>query len=236
MSDTNFANTINKRLIFILAFVFFVFIGRGEAYGYELINPSKPVKEYCMKAGCDYQIFYSHFYDKRQSYCAARSHINANRRQNALRNFVIGEVEDSGLPASVGLIPMLESSFSIGEKKNYKKGRAAGLWQFLPETGREMGLKINREVDERYDMQKSTIAGIRYIKWLINRFDGDVNLAILSYHAGIGRIEKLIENYQTDNPWFLSKLISENFPDKDYLAKFHSYVLVLTTNGCGERQ
>ncbi|APD92480.1 hypothetical protein BM525_21715 (plasmid) [Alteromonas mediterranea] len=236
MSDTEFANTLNKRLVLILAFVFFIFTGRGEAYGEDIITPSHSVKDYCMKSGCDYQIFYSYFYENKLSYCAARKHINSNRRQNALRHYVAGQVESSGLPASVGLIPMLESSFSIGKKKGAKQHRAAGLWQFLPETGRDMGLIINRDVDERYDMQKSTEAGIRYVKWLVTRFNGDINLAILSYHAGVGRIEKLIENYQTDNPWFLSKLISENFPDKDYLEKFHSYAVVLTTNGCGERQ
>lgn len=235
MSDYKLAQLKSRRCIQMLAFAFFVLIGRGEAYGGDIITPSHSVKDYCRNSGCDYQIFYSYFYENKRSYCAARKHINANRRQNALRHYVVEEVANSGLPASVGLIPMLESSFSIGEKKNAKQYRAAGLWQFLPETGKDMGLVINGDVDERYDMQKSTEAGIRYVKWLVNRFNGDINLAILSYHAGVGRIEKLIENYQTDNPWFLSKLISENFPDKDYLAKFHSYAVVLTTNGCGER-
>ena len=147
---------------------------------------------------------------------------------------MMSEMVDKGLPGAVGLIPMLESSYSIGHRDQNSHQKAAGPWQFLPETAEDMGLLISEEVDERFDLQKSTAAGARYIKWLVGKFDGDLNLAVLSYHAGIGRIEKLIDTYQTDNPWFLSKLISENYPDKDYLAKFHSYALALTTNGCGE--
>lgn len=149
---------------------------------------------------------------------------------------MMDQMSKSGLPRTLGLIPMLESSYAIGERSQLSGRSAAGPWQFLPDTARDMGLKVTREEDERFSLQKSTAAGAKYINWLASQFNGDYNLAILAYHAGIGRIEKLITKYQTDNPWFLSKLISEAYPDKDYLAKFHSYAVVLTTNGCGEKR
>lgn len=239
MYGNGYAETIENQGRGLFKTAFFVFallvLGQGKALASnQIIHPTPAVNEYCRISGCDFQVFYRYFYTNKARFCADKQRIETHRRQNAIRGYMMSEMTEAGLPRAVGLIPMLESSYSIGNRQQNSSQKAAGPWQFLPETAEDMGLLISEEVDERFDLQKSTAAGARYIKWLVGKFDGDLNLAVLSYHAGIGRIEKLIDTYQIDNPWFLSKLISENYPDKDYLAKFHSYALALTTNGCGE--
>jgi hypothetical protein len=224
-----------KNLAILLGFsVFLLPSASASEDKYEVVMPTEKVKTHCVISGCDSQVFYRYFYDKKNNFCSAKKNIEKNRRQSAMRKYMTNAAREAKMPASVGLIPMLESSYSLGDKgASYSKG-AAGPWQFLPPTARDMGLEVSQSKDERYDLQKSTVAGLRYIKWLSNRFDGNHNLAVLSYHAGIGRVEKLIKAYGTNNAWFIAQLISENHPDKNYLNKYHSYGLVLSNNGCGE--
>ena len=68
---------------------------------------------------------------------------------------------------------------------------AAGLWQFMPSTGKLYGLEINSLVDERQDPIRSTEAACRYLKNLHSLF-GDWNLAIASYNCGPGNVNKAI--------------------------------------------
>ncbi len=68
---------------------------------------------------------------------------------------------------------------------------AAGLWQFMPSTGKLYGLEINSLVDERLDPIRSTEAACKYLKNLYSLF-GDWNLAIASYNCGPGNVNKAI--------------------------------------------
>lgn len=75
---------------------------------------------------------------------------------------------------------------------------AAGLWQFMPATGREYGLEVGTQVDERYHIEKATQAACRYLKKAYDRFGSWVNVAA-SYNAGQGRISKeTIAQYEED--------------------------------------
>jgi len=73
----------------------------------------------------------------------------------------------------------------------HSKAGAAGLWQFMPSTGRMYGLEINSLVDERHDVYKATDAACRYLKALYSIY-GDWNLAIASYNCGPGNVNKAI--------------------------------------------
>lgn len=64
---------------------------------------------------------------------------------------------------------------------------AAGLWQFLQSTGRENGLEVNNNIDERYHVEKSTVAACKYLKEAYNRY-GDWLTVAAAYNAGNGRI------------------------------------------------
>jgi membrane-bound lytic murein transglycosylase D len=88
------------------------------------------------------------------------------------------------LPPELLAIPVIESHYRIMVKSS--KG-AAGLWQFMPETARNFGLKVNKEVDERLDPIKSTLAAVKYFKKLYSVF-GDWHLVLASYNAGHNKI------------------------------------------------
>ncbi|WP_435263581.1 lytic transglycosylase domain-containing protein [Tenacibaculum sp. nBUS_03] len=72
---------------------------------------------------------------------------------------------------------------------------AAGYWHFLPSTGREFGLEVNRNVDERYNLEKSTRVAAAYLKKAKKKF-GSWTLAAAAYNAGNGRISQRLKQQQ----------------------------------------
>lgn len=75
---------------------------------------------------------------------------------------------------------------------------AAGYWHFMPATGREYGLEVNKNVDERYNLEKSTRVAAEYLKKSKEKF-GSWTLAAAAYNAGNGRINKRITEQKVDN-------------------------------------
>lgn len=69
---------------------------------------------------------------------------------------------------------------------------AAGYWHFMPATGKEYGLEVNRNVDERYNLEKSTRVAAEYLKKAKKKF-GSWTLAAAAYNAGSGRISRRLE-------------------------------------------
>ena len=86
----------------------------------------------------------------------------------------------------------------------YSPAGAAGLWQFMPETGRLYGLVIDRWVDERLDPVRSTHAAAMYLHDLHQRF-GSWDLALASYNMGYGGMLSAIRKYNTNDFWELSR-------------------------------
>ncbi|MFP1876255.1 lytic transglycosylase domain-containing protein [Lonsdalea quercina] len=87
---------------------------------------------------------------------------------------------------------MMTESAGNPNAVNPKSG-ATGAYQFMPETARDMGLRIDDRVDERRDPVKSREAANKYLNQLINRYGGNVDLALMAYNAGMGRIDKHLE-------------------------------------------
>ncbi|WP_347329739.1 lytic transglycosylase [Marinimicrobium locisalis] len=100
-------------------------------------------------------------------------------------HYIITRLEEEGLPTELALLPIVESAF---DPFAYSHGRASGIWQFVPATGRQYGLKQNWWYDGRRDIVASTDAAIRYLKYLNELFDGDWLLALASYNTGQGNV------------------------------------------------
>ena len=113
------------------------------------------------------------------------------------------------IPQEFLYLAMAESNF---QTRAYSKKRAAGLWQFMPATGRHFNLNIDEYVDERRDLIKSTEAAAKYLSSLHKRF-GKWYLAAIAYNCGGGRLSKAIKNAGSDD---LAILLD---PEKKYIPR-----------------
>jgi membrane-bound lytic murein transglycosylase D len=103
---------------------------------------------------------------------------------------IVQEIEARGMPMEIALLPIVESAF---QPFAYSPGRAAGIWQFIPATGKHYGLKQNWWYDGRRDVPKATTAALDYLERLAKRFDGDWLLALASYNSGEGRVARAVK-------------------------------------------
>lgn len=104
-------------------------------------------------------------------------------------------LKENGIPDDFKYLMAIESSLNPLARSG---AGAAGLWQLMPATAKELGLEVNNHVDERYHVEKATLAACRYLKKAYARFGSWVNVAA-SYNAGQGRISKELERqYEND--------------------------------------
>ncbi|WP_444994573.1 LysM peptidoglycan-binding domain-containing protein [Aliikangiella sp. IMCC44359] len=102
---------------------------------------------------------------------------------------IVEELEKNGLPMELALLPIVESAF---DPFAYSHGRASGMWQFIPGTGKNFGLKQNWWYDGRRDVYMSTQAAIKYLKYLHKLFKGDWLHALAAYNSGEGNVRRAI--------------------------------------------
>ncbi len=103
-----------------------------------------------------------------------------------------------GIPADFKYLALIESALM----NVVSPSGAAGFWQFLEKTGKEYGLEINKEVDERYHVEKATEAACDYLNKAYLKF-GNWTLVAASYNAGQGRIDESIDRQQSRNFYHL---------------------------------
>ncbi|MDE2350237.1 MAG: LysM peptidoglycan-binding domain-containing protein, partial [Gammaproteobacteria bacterium] len=110
---------------------------------------------------------------------------------------IVTEVEARGMPMEFALLPVVESAY---EPFAYSRSRAAGLWQFIPGTGRRFGLKQDWWYDGRRDVLDSTRAALDYFQALHDQF-GDWLLAIAAYNVGEATVQRAVdENKSAGRP------------------------------------
>ncbi|MDH3535793.1 MAG: LysM peptidoglycan-binding domain-containing protein [Gammaproteobacteria bacterium] len=131
-------------------------------------------------------------------------------RARPILPFVLDELEKRDLPTELALLPIVESAYQAFA---YSHGRASGMWQIIPSTGRFLGLKQNWWYDGRRDIIESTRAAITYLESLAAQFDGDWELALAAYNAGPGKIRSAVRyNKQRKRPtdfWHLTRIRKE---------------------------
>lgn len=98
------------------------------------------------------------------------------------------------------LLDGIEKTESGGNPLAYNvKSGAAGAYQFMPDTARDMGLRVDGQADERLDLAKSRAAASIYMSQLLKRYDGNVDNALRAYNWGMGNVDKWIERGSDPN-------------------------------------
>ncbi|HFE37124.1 MAG TPA: LysM peptidoglycan-binding domain-containing protein, partial [Gammaproteobacteria bacterium] len=131
------------------------------------------------------------WYARHQSYV-----IRVVNRAKKYLYQIVEETEKMGVPLEIALLPVVESAF---QPFAYSHGRAAGLWQFIPSTGKMYGLKQNWWYDGRRDVMTSTVAALKYLKHLHDSLNNDWLLALAAYNSGSGTVRKAIRKNKRKN-------------------------------------
>lgn len=101
---------------------------------------------------------------------------------------VVQELEKRNMPTELALLPFIESAFN---PQALSSAKAAGMWQFIPSTGRDFNLKQSVFKDDRRDVLASTDAALTYLQKLYDMF-GDWQLALAAYNWGEGSVQRAV--------------------------------------------
>jgi membrane-bound lytic murein transglycosylase D len=137
-----------------------------------------------------------------------------SKRAEPFLFYIVDEIERRGLPMDLALVPMVESAF---EPAAVSPKQAAGIWQFIPGTAANYGLKLVDGYDGRYDIYASTKAALKYLAHLQGLFGGDWLLALAAYNAGEGAVQKAVAANQKAG-------LPASFWDLDLPAETKAYV------------
>jgi membrane-bound lytic murein transglycosylase D len=118
-------------------------------------------------------------------------------RKSRYEAFVRERLEARGMPKDLFFLAMVESGLN---PRAYSHARAAGMWQFIPGTGRRYGLMDDYWIDPRRDVLAATDAALSYLQSLFSEF-GDWQLAMAAYNCGEGRIRRELAKDSTLDYW-----------------------------------
>jgi membrane-bound lytic murein transglycosylase D len=142
-----------------------------------------------LRLGLDWEVPEDPAVEREQQWYA-RNQAYLNRvfaRSELYRFHIVAEHEARHMPAELALLPIVESAF---DPFAYSHGRASGLWQIIPGTGKRLGLTQNWWFDGRRDVLDSTRAALDYLEQLHAQFDGDWLLAVAGYNSGEGNVAR----------------------------------------------
>ena len=139
----------------------------------------------------------------------------ANRYFPALAKIL----KEQGVPLDFLYLAVTESSMDYSA---YSSAKAAGMWQLLAGTGRDFGLEVTDEVDERYDPEKSTVAACKYLRSAYKKY-GHWPTVAASYNAGMQKISNELSKQKVDNSFDLY-LVQET---SRYVFRIIAYKLLM---------
>jgi len=137
--------------------------------------------------------------------------------------------DEEKLPPDLSYMALVESAFLAG---SYSRAGAAGPWQFRAATARAYGLEVTKELDERYDVEKSTRAAAVYIRRLILDFGSgsSVMLALAAYNVGPGKVRRAVRKIEDPikqrNFWYLYRARALPTETREYVPKIIAAIIV----------
>lgn len=123
----------------------------------------------------------------------------AIKRANRYFPIMAPILKEQGIPADMIYLASIESTLN---PRALSPAKAAGMWQFMPSTGKEYGLEVGNEVDERYNVEKATLAACKYLKDAYKKY-GNWESVAASYNGGMARITNELEAQQATSAYDL---------------------------------
>ena len=144
------------------------------------------------------------------------------RRSTRYEDLMKKVLHEEELPEDLIYVPLIESGFSSNARSHRS---AVGYWQFIRDTGRRYGLKINRYIDERSDPLLSTRAAAAYFRALYSLF-GDWYLALAAYNTGENRVKRAVMREGTRDFWVLARKRRLHPETRNYVPKFLAAMMI----------
>lgn len=137
------------------------------------------------------------------------------RRSEPFIHFVLSEIENRNMPAELVILPIVESGYYPRARS---RAKAEGLWQIMPYTANDLGLKRSVGYDGRHDVYASTSAALDYLEQMYSKFDGDWLLALAAYNAGPQRVKRALNKAEVhdENVYWNLRLPRET---REYVPK-----------------
>ena len=147
------------------------------------------------------------------------SHIILNLKR-AYRYFPIIDsiLKAHNMPGDLKYLCVAESNLT----QVVSPAKAAGFWQFIESTGKNYGLEIKKDVDERFHIEKSTEAACKYLRFLYRKFNNNWFLAAAAYNMGEAGLQKALDLQQENEYWDLWL----NQETSRYVYRILSYKLI----------
>ena len=134
--------------------------------------------------------------------------------------------KEEGVPVDVTWLGQVESSW---RPKAVSWAAASGLWQFIPGTGRQYGLKQTAWIDERNSYEQATRASAKYLKTLASDYNGNWELAMAAYNTGAGNVDRAISRAGTANFWAIYPYIYQE--TRNYVPNILATILIAKNPG-----
>lgn len=168
----------------------------------DVVNPSIPSS--VKFAGSEIDLDPIHMWERLDRELTAITYTHGNtllaiKRANRYFPVLAPILKKNGLPADMIYLAVIESTLN---PRALSPAKAAGLWQLMPATGKEYGLEVNDDVDERYDPVKATEAVSRYLKNAYAKY-GNWESVAASYNGGMARISKELGAQQAESAFNL---------------------------------
>ena len=143
-------------------------------------------------------------------------------RSGKYKKLIDKALDDYKLPRGLAYLPVIESAYVPSVTS---RAGAHGIWQFMPETARDYGLRVDWWVDERADPERSTRAAAAYLKDLYRQFN-DWPLALAAYNAGPGRIRRAMQATGAVTFWDLLENAAVPKETRGYVPTFFATLTI----------
>lgn len=143
------------------------------------------------------------------------------RRSGAYMRLARQIFMQEGVPVDITWLGQVESAW---RPRAVSWAAASGLWQFVPSTGRQYGLKQTAWIDERNSFEQATRASAQYLKSLATRYNGNWELAMAAYNTGAGNVDRAISRAGTANFWMIYPYIAQE--TRNYVPNILATILI----------